>query len=266
MYHKGIKMKKNNLKETLKQEIELEASALERRVNTKKSLTSVEMPEDSYEDLMERIRVKREQKLESESKSSRKIIPFRVRRKALATVAMVAVLVVGVGLGANGARLYILNVNNRDQNDGLDIIAGTDDVFYVELTEKEAYEKIEEDIGILALRLTDRPQELKLEKVYIDIESKEALMEFYYDNHVLTIYEIKNNNVSFNALQDGKIVDTMDTFHLGETLDIIEIDKGNDESFYTIQLKRGNAFYDISSDMELEEFKKILFGIIFNND
>lgn len=261
-------MKKEDLKEKLKQEIESEASALERRVNTKKSLASLEMPEDSYEDLMERIRAKEESEQESVDKPKRKvkIIPFGTRRKALATVAMVAVLVVGTGLGVNGARLYVLNAKNRMQDSKVDISVDTEDIAYFELTEEEAYEKIEEELGILALRLADKPKEIKLEKVYIDVDSNEAMMEFYYGSHILTIYENRQNgNVSINTQQDGEIVGTVEVFHLGETLDIIEIDKGNDELSYAVQLEYGNAFYYLSSDMELKELENILHGVTFKN-
>ena len=261
-------MKKEDLKEKLKQEIESEASALERRVNTKKGLASLEMPEDSYEDLMERIRAKKESEQESVDKPKRKvkIIPFGTRRKALATVAMVAVLVVGTGLGVNGARLYMLNIKNEKQSGKIDITMDTEDIVYFELTEEEAYEKIEEEIGILALRIMDVPKGMELERVYIDAESGEAVMEFHYDNHILTIYENKQNrNVSFNAQQDGELIDTIEIFHLGKRVEIAEINKGNDEIFYAAQLEYGNAFYYLSSDMKLEELENILYGIVFEN-
>lgn len=261
-------MKKQDLKEKLKQEIESEASALERRVNTKKSLASLEMPEDSYEDLMERIRAKKESEQESvdEPKRKAKIIPFATRRKALATVAMVAVLVVGTGLGVNGARLYVLNVENREKNDRVDIAADTDDIFYVELTEEEAYEKIEEELGILALRLEDKPKDMVLEKTYIDTVMGEAIMEFHCNDRIFTIYENKqNSDGTFNTQLDGKSVDTIEIFHLGKTLKIAETDKGNGDSFYSMQLEYANAFYYLSSDIELEQLKNILHGIVFNN-
>lgn len=258
-------MKKKHLKEVLKQEVESEASALERRVNTKKSLASLEMPEDSYDKLMEKIGGKKEQGIKSKKKFSDKIISFCTGRKALATAAMIVILVAVTGLGVHGARLYILGVEQREKG-SFNIATEAEDVFYVELTEREAYEKIEEEIGILALRLMDKPKEMELRETFIDAELGEALMEFQCDDHILTIYENKqNSNVSFNAQQDGAIVDTIETFHLGETLDITEVDKGNGEFFYTVQLEYGNAFYYLSSDIELERLKAILNGMTFNN-
>ncbi|MCI9681722.1 MAG: DUF4367 domain-containing protein [Lachnospiraceae bacterium] len=264
-------MKKKDLKETLKQEIESEAATLERRVSTKKHLATLEMPKDSYKELMERIKA-REKEMKEEKANARlhqraKILPFPApaRRKTWATVAMVAVLVAGTGVGVKGAKLYMLNVEKQEEG-AFDIITDTEDIRYIELNEEEAYDKIEEKIGILALRLTDRPKEMVLKELFIDTKIGEALMEFQYDNHILTIYENKQNrDVSFNAQQDGVVVDTIEIFHLGKAIDITEIDKGNDEMFFAAQLEYENAFYYLSSDIELEKLKSILYGIIFEN-
>ena len=63
-------MKKKDLKETLKQEIESEAATLERRVSTKKHLATLEMPKDSYKELMERIKA-REKEMKEEKANAR---------------------------------------------------------------------------------------------------------------------------------------------------------------------------------------------------
>lgn len=268
-------MKKKDLKETLKQEIESEAATLERRVSTKKHLATLEMPKDSYKELMERIKA-REKEMKEEKANARlhqraKILPFpapaRRKTKTWATVAMVAVLVAGTGVGVKGAKLYILNVEKRQQDAGFDIITDNGNIYYVELSEKEAYKKIENDIGILALRLENKPKGMKLGNVFIDAEIGEALMEFYYDDHVLTVYENKQNkNGAFNTKLDGVFVDTIEIFHLGQSVEITEVDKGDGELFYSIQLEYANAFYYLSSDIELEKLKDILRGIIFKNE
>ena len=134
-----------------------------------------------------------------------------------------------------------------------------------DITEKEAYEEIEEKLGILALRLDYKPKGMELEKVFIDEKMGEASMEFYYGEHVLTVYENKpNKNGSFNTKPDGEIVDTVGLFYLGQSIEIAEIDKGDGDKFYRSQLEFGNAYYYIRSDMELEEFRNILNGIVFN--
>ncbi len=265
-------MKKKDLKETLKQEIESEAATLERRVSTKKHLATLEMPKDSYKELMERIKA-REKEMKEEKANARlhqraKILPFpapaRRKTKTWATVAMVAVLVAGTGVGVKGARLYMLKVERQEGKLAFDIMTDTEDILYVELGEEEAYEKIENEIGILALRLADKPNGMKLDKVYIEAEMGEAIMEFHNSTNILSIYENKQyNNASFNAQLDGKEVDIVKTFYLEKEL---EIDKKDGNRFYWVQMEYGNAYYQLSTDMELEEFKNILYGLVFKNE
>lgn len=257
-------MDKEDLEEELKQEIETEAAMLERRVNAKEELTSLTMPDDSYEQLMKHIQEKEQRKLKAQNNLGKKYLSYP--RNAITTAIAVMLLVTLAGLGVNGARLYILNVENREDNGRLDIAASTDDVFYVELSEEEAYEKIEEELGILALRLGDKPKGMELEKAYIDTKTGEAMMEFYYKEHILTIYENKPvKRAAFSTQLDGIVIDTTEIFHLEKTIDIIEVDKGSGGLFYTTQLEYGNAYYYITSDIELETFKEILYGIVFIN-
>lgn len=250
-------MEKEDLKERLTQEIETEALILERRVNTKKELASLEMPEDSYEQLMKRIRKKEEAKARKRQLS----------RKALATVAMVMVLVTIVGVGVNGARLYVMRVEKINEDGAFDIITNASDNFYVDLTEEEAYERIEENIGILALRLDNKPSGMELGNVAISVEMGEALMEFYYNDHILTIYENKQNkDAFFNAQLDGKEIDTIEIFHLGQMIEIMEVNNNDGAIFYRTQIEYANAYYLLSSNMSLEQFESILYGIIFKNE
>ncbi len=256
---KGNSMEKQDLKKRLKQEVESEASALERRVNTKKELASLKMPDDSYEELMKRI--------SSKENARHKTIFFRNSpKKALATAVMAALMVTITGLGANAARLYLLKVENRENSGKPDIMIDTDAVTIEEINEEEAYERIEEEIGILALRIIDRPKGMELAKTYIDADMGEAMMEFCYQDRILSIYENKQNkSSSFNIQLDGKIVDTIETFYLGEELEILQIDKANGTMAYQVQIEYANAFYYLSGDLELEEFKNILYGVIFKN-
>ena len=71
---------------------------------------------------------------------------------------------------------------------------------------------------------------------------------------------------SFNAQVDGKEVDKIETFYLEKELEILEIDKKDGNIFYWVQLEYGNAYYQLSTDMELEYFKNILYGLVFKNE
>lgn len=250
-------MEKEDLDERAKQEIESEALLLERRVNTKKELASLKMSEDSYEKLMNTIWEK--EKLKRKKRS--------LHRKTLATAATVALLITVAGLGVNGARLYVMRVEKQQGESAFDITTDIDDALYVELTEEEAYERIEEEIGILALRLGHKPNGMELSEVFIDMEMGEALMEFSYNGSALTIYENKqNSDASFNIQLDGEIVDTIETFYFGKELEIHKVTKKNGDVVYQTQIEYANAFYYLSSNIELGELEDIIYGLIIKNE
>lgn len=250
-------MENEDLEEKLRQEIENEAIQLERRVNTKKELASLKMPKNSYERLMSEIHKK-------EKSRSRKSAPFK---KALTTAAMAAIFISMAGVGASGAKLYVMKVEEQQKKESFNVSTDIKDSFYVELTEQEAYQKIEEDIGILALRLGNKPNGMELKDVFIDVEMGEALMEFQCETNILTIYQNKQTiDAAFNAQLDGKVVNKLESFYLGKELDILEVDNNEGTIFYRTQIEYANAYYLLSSNMTLEQFESILYGIIFKSE
>ncbi len=249
-------MNREQLKEKVRIEIEAEARSLEKKVMEDDELSSIEMPEDSYLDL--KIRIKALKKTEKKK--------FRFYLRPRVAVAMITALVIITSAGVSGAKLFVPRVENREKDGGLDVFIDNDDYIETEITEEEAYEEIEDKLGILALRLGYKPEGMELEKSYIDTNTGEAMMEFYYQDSILTIYENKQNSRSYFVTQpDGKIVDTIELFYTGQELEILEIDKIQDKLLYRVQLQENNAYYYLSSDVELEEFKNILQGIFFKS-
>ena len=252
-------MRENKFRRWIKKEIETEAEALEQQVEANEELSSVRMPDDSYADLMKRI--------EAREKSSAAPKAFHIRRRTLLAVALVAVLLAAVGVGASGERLFSPTVESRMEDGEYNVrIVSGDEIEYLELAEDEIYEEIEERLGILALRLGYKPQGMELEKVYIDETMGEALIEFYSGDCILKIYENKqNSNVTFDAQFDGRVVDVIESFYYNEELKILEIDGDDKTVFYTTKLEKGNAYYHIVSNLNLEEFKEVVCGIFFEN-
>lgn len=256
-------MRENKFRKWIRTEIEAEAEALEKKAEENTELSYLHMPEDSFADLMSRIEAEKK----NAAGNSSAIRPFHIRRRTLVAVALAAVLLAALGLGASGERLFAPTVESEiaDGEYNVRVING-EDVQYFELTEEEAYEEIEESLGILALRLGYKPQELKLENVYIDKNMGEAQMEFCYDENVLIIYESKqNDSASFDTKFDGEVIDSIETFHYNKGVNILEIDKGERETYYAIQLEEVNAYYNITSNLKIEEFKDIIQSVFFKN-
>lgn len=249
-------MNREQLKEKVRIEIEAEARSLEKKVMEDDELSSIEMPEDSYLDL--KIRIKALKKTEKKK--------FRFYLRPRVAVAMITALVIITSAGVSGAKLFVPRVENRGKEGEISTVINNDEYLQVEISEEEAYEKIEEELGILSLRLGYKPKGMELETVHIGEEMGEALMEFYYQDSILTIYENKQNSgSSFFAKPDGKVVDTIELFFTGEELNIVETDTEEDKKLYRVEIEQGNAFYYVSSTMELEEFKSVLYGVFFSN-
>ncbi len=248
-------MKKKLLRERMRREIEAEAAALEEKVEGREELSSISPAEDSYAKLLEKARAL--------SPKEHKII--RIFKKPLLAVAVIVVLGVGASVGVSGAKLFVPRVEHRGDGERVNVSVNNDED-YIEVTEEEAYEEIEERLGILALRLQYKPKGMELETVCISEDMGEALLEFYYDENILTIYENKQiEEASTNVQSDGKVIDQIEHFYLDKILEITEIDKQGGEMFYQTQIEYGNAYYYLSTNMEVREFENILQGLFFES-
>lgn len=277
-------MSEKKFHEWISSEFEKEADDLERRLKEREAanpeLAAMKMPDDSFDDLMRRIEAGKKAEtgdleketgtdhvvsLEEHPASGRK--SFHMQKRVFLAVAAAAVLVVATGVGATGAKLFVPKVENSGEDGEFNttIINGEMEEDR-DVTEEEAYEEIEDKIGIQALRLNDKPQGMTLEKVYIDENSREAQMEFTFNEKILTVYENKqSSDAVFRTEIDGEVIETIEAFHLDQAIDIMEVDRGDGEKFYTAQFKHGNAYYYLNGNIELEIFEKILNGIIIES-
>ena len=245
-------MKKKQLRERIKREIEAEAAAWEEKAGGSEELSP---DDDLYARILEKAQA-------SQEKAGKRVL---FHKRPLLAVAVIVILGVAAGIGASGAKLFVPQVENRGDGDRVNFAVNNDEE-YIEVTEDEAYEEIEEKLGILALRLQYKPQGMELETVHISGDMGEALMEFYYGDYILTVYENKQNEGASTSVQfDGKLVDKIEHFYLGQELEVMEIDKNTEGIFYQTQIEYGNAYYCLITDMELEEFKNIIQGLIFRS-
>lgn len=256
-------MRENKFRKWIRTEIETEAEALEKKAEENTELPSLQMPEDSFADLMSRIEAEKK----NAAGNSSAIRPFHIRRRTLVAVALAAVLLAALGLGASGERLFAPTVESEiaDGEYNVTIISGDEEI-YMDVTEEEAYDEIEDRLGILALRLGYKPKGMELTKVTIGEDMGEALMEFTYEGLMLRIYENKQiKDSTFDAQFDGKAIDKIEIFHYGNEVNILEIGRGDKNFAFAVQLEEGNAYYHIISNLELDEFKQIIQGIFFES-
>ena len=269
-------MKEDKFHRWIKKEIEEEAGALEKHAQENEELASLRMPDDSYEDLMRRIAAREK---ENAGKTAEKASGaggagaggakvFRFRRRTLIAAALAAVLLLAFSAGAVGERLFEPEVTGQIEDGEYNVrVESGDETYYLNLDETEAYEEIEERLGILALRLGYKPWGMELESVYIDENMGEAQMEFNYNSNYLILYQNKQNrNAVFDMQLDGEIVDTIEMFYIYENkLAILEVKRDELSPHYIAQLEYGNAYYYLMSDLQLENFEEVLKNMFFMN-
>ena len=266
-------MKEDKFHRWIKKEIEEEAEALEKHAQENEELASLRMPDDSYEDLMRRIAAQEKEKAgkaaEKASGAGRAGTGgariFHFRRRTLIAAALAAVLLLALGAGAVGERLFEPEVTGQIEDGEYNVrVESGDETYYLNLDETEAYEEIEERLGILALRLGYKPKGMELTKVVISEDMGEARMEFCYKDSILRIYGNKQSSSAvFDSQIDGKIVDVVEMFHNEEKLSILEVEGDEIASFYTVQIRYGNAYYRVTSGINLKEFKEVVKSISF---
>ncbi len=264
-------MSEEKFREWISSEFEKEAEELEKRLQEHEAadpeLAALEMPEDSFDDLMRRIKAEEENKNISKNENGPAKKPFRIRKRTLLAVAAAAILVAAMGAGVTGAKLFVPKVENRSEDGDFNTtIINGETKEDRDISEEEAYQEIEDKIGIQALRLSEKPDGMKLEKVYVDAGMSEAQMEFSYNGNVLTVYENKQSaDAIFDTKVDGEYIDTVEAFYSGINIDIVQTNRGDGVDFYGAQIEYGNAYYYINGNLELNIFEEILKGILFEN-
>lgn len=257
-------MRENKFRKWIRTEIETEAEALEKKAEENTELSSLHMPEDSFADLMSRIEAEKK----NAAGNSSAIRPFHIRRRTLVAVALAAVLLAALGLGASGERLFAPTVESEiaDGEYNVTIISGDEEI-YMDVTEEEAYDEIEDRLGILALRLGYKPKGMELEKVYIDENMGEAQIDYYYEGLILKVYENKQNGEAiFETQIDGQVIDSVDVFQYDKKVDILQMNESDSTSrLLAIQLEKGNAYYCVTSNFNMNEFKDIVQEIFFES-
>lgn len=260
-------MREDKFRKWIKKEIETEAAALEKHAGENEELSSLQMPEDSFADLMQRIeaREKAGADVGKGRAGSAGAKVFHLRRRTLIAVALVAVLLVGTGIGVAGERLFEPEVTGEIQDGEYNVrVESGDETIYLNLDETEAYEEIEERLGILALRLGYKPQGMEMVKATIGENMGESQIEFEYQNYGLKIYQNKqSSNAVFDTQVDGEYIETVEIFQDDEKIDIFEIDRNETSPSYTVQINHANAYYRVTSNLKLKDFEEIIKGIFF---
>ena len=108
----------------------------------------------------------------------------RIRLRAALAAALVAVLVLGVGIVGSGKKVYLPVVSQREDGDEKTTKVNNDETNVASgYDEEEVCQEIEDKLGVLPVRFGYRPKGMELSKVWIDEDAGEVLETYTYKNN-----------------------------------------------------------------------------------
>ena len=273
------------------EELQKEADTVREMLEQSPNLQEIEVPEELERKLAERIRKYEEEKAidalsekdkealrlgrelqekesseKRDSKKNKKAVRWPKSWKVQFAAAIGCVLIIGSGIISVGGKNIIVNVFERKFGGGEKTYVNTEEIEYEgEMTEEEAYAKVEETFGTKVVQIVDKPLNTQFLEVQIDRELQEAI--FYYEvNDNILAYRIefpysessKGSEIQDELLQEymielPKVVVKVSEYGIKN----IEIKEFEAEFSYK------NSKYFLVGLMEQDEFEKIVKNLNF---
>ena len=134
-----------------------------------------------------------------------------------------------------------------------------------DLDEMEVYKTINEIFGISPVRLSERPQNMYLEKYEIDEEQRYAVLFYnYYDEVIKYSIYLNDSDSSFGQREPDELTDQYEIDNNGVNIIINEYSIENkDRKRYIAEFSYRDVNYQLKGVMEKAEFDKIIKNLDF---
>ena len=245
--------------EWLKQKIDedLDAWAEERMKMLMESeeLQDIHMPEDSLEKLHQKINARKKKLL------------GRKRIHMLVAAAAVMTALLGVGLVGSGKKVYEPKVTQNARGDEVSTAVENADHVEQQYDEEAVCQEIQDEMGVLPIWFSYRPEGMELTWYQIDTDSGEAILEYSIQDNTIHVYIFERNSDSSIDLQyDGDVLETDMLESVGVEMPVYRREGSAQGSYYATVFDYLNTSYSISADVSKEEFKKIIENILIKSE
>lgn len=191
----------------------------------------------------------------------------RIRLRAALAAALVAILALGVGMVGSGKKVYLPVVSQREDGDeSTTKVNNSEEGIAREYDEEEVCQEIEDQLGVLPVRLGYQPQGMKLQEYSIKQDAKEAVLRYGFGENQLHIYISKDyDNSSINFRVDGEINELVKMSSMRMDVPVFQYEDSEKNTYYQVSFEYLNTYYSVSGLMDEKEFKQILENIIIKN-
>ncbi len=216
-----------------------------------------------YQRIQERIREREEEKEKIQREKKKRW--YRVERVAVVSV----VTVVGIFLASmtsEANRTYLGDRIRYLMGDEVAVCVRSNEEQKNEESEESAvYREIEEQIGISVPHFRYRPSTENTFEYKIMHESSMAMMEYQYDDILLTLWMVNKNRAETSGMVlHGKKIKEVDVMEGLFTIPVQEIKDTTDIKFtYAAQWEYKEGYYQLSGKVVEKEFLKIVESIYY---
>ena len=247
---------------SLKEEIDKQAEKTEKEVRENKGIEDMKVSEDMETSLFSRI-----QEYEYD-KRVKKV--YRRKKKRMIIVAFAAVLVLALGsmITGVGSRSYWRVLWERvvgDEEASVINIEDMDSQKTENIDEIDIYKEIKQKLGISAVRIREKPQNMYLERYNIDEEQRYAVLFYNYNDEIIkySMY-LNDSDSSFGQRETDKLIDQYEIQNNGISINVEEYSLGNnEENRYVAEFEYRDINYQFKGVMDRSEFNQIIKNLLF---
>lgn len=247
---------------SLKEEIDKQAEKTEKEVRENKEIEDMKVSEDMETSLFSRI-----QEYEYD-KRIKKV--YRRKKKRMIIVAFAAVLVLALGsmITGVGSRSYWRVLWERvvgDEEASVINIEDMDSQKTENIDEIDIYKEIKQKLGISAVRIREKPQNMYLERYNIDEEQRYAVLFYNYNDEIIkySMY-LNDSDSSFGQRETDKLIDQYEIQNNGISINVEEYSLGNnEENRYVAEFEYRDINYQFKGVMDRSEFNQIIKNLGF---
>lgn len=272
------------------EELQKEADTVREMLEQSPDLQEIEVPEELERKLAEKIRKYEEEKeidalsekdkealrlgrelQEKESnenrasKKNKKAVRWPKSWKVQFAAAIGCVLIIGSGIISVGGKNIIVNVFDRKFGGGEKTYVNTEEIEYEgEMTEEEAYTKVEEKFGKV-VRIADKPKNMKFLEMELREDIQEVILYYSVNERVLSFrIEFPYSESSSGIEIEDKLIEEY-TITLPETNVLISKYRilDTEEVEFIAQFTYKNNKYFLTGIIKQDEFEKIVKNLFF---
>lgn len=179
------------------------------------------------------------------------------------------VLVLGIGMTSLGGRPYWLKVADLvlgNENTVTVDTEGEDRILTTDVSEKEAYEQIKEELGIEPVQLQYMPAGMEFDRCVIEKELGTAKLLYLYQEQILE-YEIcyQYSDVARSISTEDNLLQSYKKEKDGVEISIREFQvESIEQSMYSVTFERQDVLYRLRGIINREEMEKIVENLFFS--